>query len=210
MRRIQVNAFAERVDGFLLPILLGGHPAIDFCNTRAGWGDPIPGEYLQTYDHLAVWAAAAGLIAPSAAAEVRRLAGERPGAARAALRHALSFRDALYTVWLDRSPGGDWEAVAGEAATAAGAARLELLRDGRAEWVIPRRTGLRLPALAVAKAAAELLGTRPAPAVRACPGRGCGWLFLDRTGRRRWCSMATCGNRAKVRRHYARLRSSTA
>jgi predicted RNA-binding Zn ribbon-like protein len=38
--------------------------------------------------------------------------------------------------------------------------------------------------------------------VRTCPS--CGWLFLDARGRRRWCSMATCGNRAKVRAHAAR------
>jgi len=31
----------------------------------------------------------------------------------------------------------------------------------------------------------------------------CTWLFLDRSRNRsrRWCSMATCGNRAKARRH---------
>ncbi|MGE5829869.1 MAG: CGNR zinc finger domain-containing protein [Micromonosporaceae bacterium] len=37
----------------------------------------------------------------------------------------------------------------------------------------------------------------------ACPGEICGWLFADPRGRRRWCSMAWCGNRAKARR-YAR------
>ena len=28
-----------------------------------------------------------------------------------------------------------------------------------------------------------------------CPGRDCGWVFLDTSGRRRWCSMQTCGSR---------------
>ncbi|MGW5195753.1 CGNR zinc finger domain-containing protein, partial [Kribbella sp. NPDC004138] len=42
--------------------------------------------------------------------------------------------------------------------------------------------------------------------VRTCPS--CGWLFLDPRGRRRWCSMATCGNRAKVRAHAARTAAS--
>jgi hypothetical protein len=31
-----------------------------------------------------------------------------------------------------------------------------------------------------------------------CPGDDCGWVFLDHRGRRRWCSMQSCGNRAKV------------
>jgi predicted RNA-binding Zn ribbon-like protein len=36
--------------------------------------------------------------------------------------------------------------------------------------------------------------------VSRCPGRGCGWLFLNTSGRRRWCSMSTCGSRDKMRR----------
>jgi predicted RNA-binding Zn ribbon-like protein len=35
----------------------------------------------------------------------------------------------------------------------------------------------------------------------------CGWVFADPSGRRRWCSMAWCGNRSKVRRHAARARA---
>jgi predicted RNA-binding Zn ribbon-like protein len=41
-----------------------------------------------------------------------------------------------------------------------------------------------------------------------CPGRDCGWVFLDTSGRRRWCSMATCGSREKMRRMYERKRAS--
>lgn len=37
-----------------------------------------------------------------------------------------------------------------------------------------------------------------------CPGRGCGWLFLNLSGRRRWCSMSTCGSREKMRRLHQR------
>ena len=40
--------------------------------------------------------------------------------------------------------------------------------------------------------------------VRRCANPDCGWLFVDdsRAGKRRWCSMSSCGNRAKARRHY--------
>jgi predicted RNA-binding Zn ribbon-like protein len=35
--------------------------------------------------------------------------------------------------------------------------------------------------------------------IRECPGEDCGYLFRDTShGRRRWCSMKSCGNRAKV------------
>jgi predicted RNA-binding Zn ribbon-like protein len=42
--------------------------------------------------------------------------------------------------------------------------------------------------------------------VTRCPGRNCGWLFLNSSGRRRWCSMSACGSREKMRRAYARAR----
>lgn len=44
--------------------------------------------------------------------------------------------------------------------------------------------------------------------IRACAGHDCVLHFYDtsRTGKRQWCSMAGCGNRAKARRHYERSR----
>jgi predicted RNA-binding Zn ribbon-like protein len=46
--------------------------------------------------------------------------------------------------------------------------------------------------------------------IRICANDTCRWLFYDesRAGRRRWCDMATCGNRAKAQRHRARQRES--
>jgi len=44
--------------------------------------------------------------------------------------------------------------------------------------------------------------------IRICANDTCRWVFYDtsRTGRRRWCDMATCGNRAKQARHRARAK----
>lgn len=51
----------------------------------------------------------------------------------------------------------------------------------------------------------ELLRHQP-ERIRRCSGHDCLLAFCDtsRSGRRQWCSMAVCGNRAKARRHYAR------
>jgi predicted RNA-binding Zn ribbon-like protein len=56
----------------------------------------------------------------------------------------------------------------------------------------------------VAASAVRLLMEGPLERVGECPG--CGWLFLDtsRNAQRRWCSMATCGARAKSARYYAK------
>jgi predicted RNA-binding Zn ribbon-like protein len=46
--------------------------------------------------------------------------------------------------------------------------------------------------------------------LRICANDGCRWRFIDRSpaGRRVWCDMRTCGNRAKVARHRARANTA--
>jgi predicted RNA-binding Zn ribbon-like protein len=46
--------------------------------------------------------------------------------------------------------------------------------------------------------------------VKQCPGRTCGWVFLDSTRNRsrRWCNSAECGNRSRVQAHYARSKTA--
>lgn len=62
------------------------------------------------------------------------------------------------------------------------------------------------PAWQAVRAYLDLLRTAPPGRLRRCDGAGCVLWFLDtsRNGRRRWCSMAGCGNRAKVKAHYDR------
>lgn len=51
--------------------------------------------------------------------------------------------------------------------------------------------------------------TRPGR-LRPCENPECALFFIDHSkpNRARWCSMATCGNRMKARRHYERARAS--
>jgi predicted RNA-binding Zn ribbon-like protein len=61
---------------------------------------------------------------------------------------------------------------------------------------------------AFARDAVELLTGPLAARVRQCDGVRCGLVFVDtsRPGRRRWCSMEHCGNRAKLRAYRDRRR----
>jgi predicted RNA-binding Zn ribbon-like protein len=45
---------------------------------------------------------------------------------------------------------------------------------------------------------------------RVCANHDCRWVFEDesRAGRRRWCDMSSCGNRAKVRRYRERKKGA--
>lgn len=63
---------------------------------------------------------------------------------------------------------------------------------------------------AIAGSLAHYLADHDLERLRVCADDTCRWLFVDRSpaGRRRWCDMRTCGNRAKVARHRARARAS--
>jgi predicted RNA-binding Zn ribbon-like protein len=71
---------------------------------------------------------------------------------------------------------------------------------------------LDMPLWPVTRSAADLLTSSDLRSLRLCAADTCAWLFLDtsRNGSRRWCSMRTCGNRAKARRHHARVRAASA
>jgi predicted RNA-binding Zn ribbon-like protein len=174
-------------------------PALDFCNTRAGWNSSEPREYLLTYDHFVVWAREASLIAPATAERLRRDRGSER-----VLERALALRSALYAACTDPRAGAAWDEVAAAASAATGTAVLRREAPPGRRWGIPESTGLELPFLELGLAAGAFLASTDLNGVRSCPGKDCGWLFLDRRGRRRWCTMAVCGNRAKARRHAAR------
>jgi len=195
------------LEGVRLPMRVGGHPALDFCNTWAGWGEPPDPrrEWLADYDRLALWAVYAELLDPGTVARLRRTARRRAEEAAAVLDSARSLRTHLHAAVLD--PGGR-RALGAVSAFVREAGRHSLLRPGPEgpRWDLEPTAGLSLPVHAVARVAAELLTGPDLDHVKACPGHDCGWLFIDRRGRRRWCSMSSCGNRAKVRAHAERHR----
>ena len=132
-------------------------------------------------------------------------------AAAAVHARALALRDALFELFAAVAhdvppPPGAVAAVNAEWA------RLETrpqLDPGslRVVWT----PALDAPLGPVLAAAARLLRDGPLDRLRMCPGPDgwCGALFIDRTRNRsrRWCSMAVCGNPAKMRARAERRRA---
>ncbi|OCC10733.1 BTAD domain-containing putative transcriptional regulator [Streptomyces sp. PTY087I2] len=236
LRRPEAPTYAVRVRGEWLPWNTGGDPALEFCNTYAGWGgERRPGsEWLRGYRTLAVWAGHLDLLDDRTVTWLLRRAEERPGEASAVLEGAREFRGALYGClvegageWSGGEPGGlegrDRGGRGGELGGREGCGGggrggafgrdgafglvadvvQEAMRhavfvrgeDGLGRWSPHPDSGLRLPLHAVAQRAADLLADPRRLTVRACPGKDCGWLFLDVGGRRRWCSLGVCGQR---------------
>lgn len=198
----------RRVEGLELPTPVAGHPALELVNTFSGWDGSHASDYLATYAHVAVLSAALGLVPSDAAAHLRTVADAHPTTAARALVTARELRRQVRAAVLDPTDAGAVASVstlAGRAATVA-----DLLPGVPPRWEV-RGAGpddLERPVLALAWSAAELLTDEARARVRVCPGLGCGWVFLDTSGRRRWCNMQWCGNRAKVRAHAQRRRAT--
>ena len=128
-----------------------------------------------------------------------------PQAAHALLQRASSFRDTLRHAFvaLIRREATQVETVdAINDVLRVTEGHDELLFDSgrwRIEFVA-RENGLEWLLAAVARSAAEIVAEGADARVRICANPECGLLFYDasRTKRRRWCSMAVCGNRQKV------------
>jgi predicted RNA-binding Zn ribbon-like protein len=183
---------------------LGGRPAIDLVNTlRERWRRRV--ETLVTPDDLGLWIARA------------QLAPASPRVSRARLREARELReaiDACMQTTHEPAPAAAVATIDAWLAHAGARAQLAVADDGtpvlgEREPADPVERAL----AAVALDAARMLGT-PAEAarIRVCASATCSARFYDHSpaGRRRWCSMALCGNEAKARRYRERSRSMAA
>ena len=179
---------------------------LDFVNTES-YDDGVPNEHFATADDAVAWFAAHGLAhEPSLRTQAARdEAGllARVRAARAALRevwdaeveHRIPDQGALDKVNAVMREAPRIELVAGDDCCRVGHRHTADDPGGEA------LAGLVVP-LVRAIAAGE------AGRFRICANDGCRWVFEDtsRGGRRRWCDMTSCGNRAKVRRFRSKRR----
>ena len=189
---------------------------LDFANTADWHASDHPQETLNSYADLVSWAKETGILTDLQARQLTCEAAARPQAARAVLERAVILREAIYRVFSDlagcRLPdASDLTILNGELSEAL--ARLQIVQVADAfvwEWT-GGEAALDRILWPVVRSAADLLISEKLSRVGQCADdRGCGWLFLDmsRNRSRRWCDMKDCGNRAKAKRHYNRIRKS--
>ena len=164
--------------------LLGEPLPLDLVNTR--WAAPDgPVDLFDRPGAVAAWLGQHGLSGRPRAVE-----GPLP-AARAALRAALD----------DPHAGAALDAVLDH-----GRVRRRW-QDGAPLDVVEVEAAWR-PAWTAASAYLDLVAAAP-ERVRRCAAASCVLVFADtsRNGTRRWCSMASCGSRAKAADYYRRRTS---
>ncbi len=176
--------------------------ALDFLNTRKYVKSRMT-DLISTPEQLRAWLLRVGLDAYGLDVEIS------PPAARLLFDETHRLRDAIRAAVAAQARG---EPVPPRCLYAlnrvleANRFTTQLVQSGERLALIERDTApAPLAVLSpIALAAATLLTEVDRRRIRQCRSDQCGLWFLDtsKNGRRRWCSMATCGNRAKAARYY--------
>lgn len=189
--------------------LVGNKPALDFANTvhaRRKNADALQSasDLFDLLDHLA-------LLSGDTLTRYRALAIADAEAGRDLFTLAITLRHDIRQ-WLEtapHSPAPDHPLVVSvNHILALGASRDTLVHDG-AGWTLAPAPLAESPLLAlvpIARSMAALIAEGPDAPIRKCGNPRCPLYFYDtsRNQKRRWCSMESCGNQAKVRAHLDR------
>lgn len=190
-----------------------GNLVLDFANTAEFHASEHPIEYLQTYSDLVNWSQDAGLLNRSEAEELSLLEEKQPQEAARVLTRALTLRGSIYAML---SAVAHQEQLNEAELSRFNRFLAESLRNTKVshnsegftwEWEADE-PGFDRVLWTIAREAANLITSKEIKRVGECADdRGCGYLFIDtsRNHSRRWCSMESCGNRAKAQRHYQRV-----
>jgi predicted RNA-binding Zn ribbon-like protein len=186
--------------------------ALDFANAS-------PAARHLSWDEFVGFLVSTRVVTEERAARLRPLLLTEPQAVDAVLLKVLRLQESIRAVFSSIVEGKpfpkNWvEPINELLRVTEGHDELVLRGDTWRLQFIAREGGLEWLLAAIARSAAELLVEGAKARVRRCANPSCRLFFYDdsRTHRRRWCSMARCGNRSKVaaylRRHTARGRSS--
>ena len=189
---------------------------LDFVNTDATRGK-TRADALLSFDGLLRWLEAATVLDAERGMVMRRRAMEQPAGATAALVEARRTRAMLRQL---AERGARTERVRLDALAelnrvlgrSIGTRRLELRRDGSVgRSFVPAGDAFSTLLIPVVESAADALVLGELSRVRRCAGGDCARVFYDatRNGARRWCDMASCGNRAKAARFRAARRGAS-
>jgi predicted RNA-binding Zn ribbon-like protein len=175
------------------PLMLGDHPALDILNTVARVDGELVDSLRRDRDVLQ-WLTRNGWPVENDAANSR---------SSCLLETARSLRETIRTLIEKRKAGKRADPRALNAFLAKARSHFELVSDRGATLRLNRHWERRTPEemlAPLAESAAELLATGDFRLVKRCENEECVLWFYDRTRshHRRWCSMATCGNRHKV------------
>ena len=193
--------------------LIGGELALDFANTSSGRGGPKHQEHLIGAQNVVDWAAHARVLPPEDADWLREAAKDDAELSHRLIDEALALREDIYVLCSEIAAGrfAPPERVDNLTRMYARCLAQAKLAPFQGNFIWSWRTR-NAPVEAVlgpiSLSALTTLLQADLTRVKQCQGEECGWLFFDTTKNksRRWCEMEVCGNRAKQKRHGAKVR----
>lgn len=186
---------------------------LGFVNTRMWRGHEVPTETLHDLADVLTWLERSAELRARDLKQVRQWSAKDARAADEMFAQMMALREAICRIFDALAAGKsmqvrDIDVLNCALAAAPRRARIERA-DGQFAWAVGP-PGWSAPELLapVLWSAGDLLMHPGQRRVRQCANAQCRWLFLDdsKGGTRRWCDMASCGNRAKAQRHYHRRR----
>ena len=188
-----------------------GWLCLDFANTVGWHASESPEESLNKYADLIEWSADRGIVSGDAKDALLRKSEEKPTEAQAVLEKAREIREDIYHIFSDTVHGHPIKTTDLKGFNKALVSTLSHSRlapyEGGLRWDSDSHPD-RLDSVIwpVVRSAVDLMTSEAIKRVGQCADARCGWLFWDssRNRSRRWCDMSDCGNRAKVRRFYAK------
>ncbi len=196
---------------------VGNHLCLDFSNTLHDRNTSTARDHFTTYSDLARWSQAAGILSPEETQLLLEEAKRHPAEATQVLQKAIDLRETLYRIFSaiaseDSPEATDLQALNAAFTEAMSRACIAQKEEGFTWDWNGKETALERMVWQIARSAAEFLVSAELPLTRECAANDCSWLFLDtsKNHSRRWCDMKSCGNRAKVGKHYERTRRKQA
>jgi predicted RNA-binding Zn ribbon-like protein len=178
--------------------LLGGRLSIDFVNS-------VPPNSVLSWDRLIQFLDSTDIVSTERGVQLLSLPQIDPQGAEVLLTKArrllIALRKVFTAMLRKQRMAGEWVEPINEILRITEGHDELVSQDGiwKIEFVA-REGGLDWLLAAVARSGAEITAEGTRARLRLCANPHCGLFFYDdsRTRRRRWCSMAVCGNRNKV------------
>ncbi|WP_310723015.1 CGNR zinc finger domain-containing protein [Streptomyces sp. N2A] len=174
---------------------VSGNPALDLAGTVRSRRDE-PTDLLAAPADLVRWVAACDELPDRVSADV------------ATFESALSLREAIYRLALDRVLGRPFDPAGLDIVNATAAGPMPTIELSDAGLHV---SGDLVAVLShLARSGIAVLAD-PHACLKECGRTGCTRIYLDRSrgARRTWCGMDECGNRVKAAAYRARRRAST-
>ncbi len=186
---------------------------LSYANTKSWRGSERPVEQLHDLAGLLDWIEGCAGVGAQAGKAIREMARDHRKRAIRVFAEAIALREMIFRTFSAVATGepiSERDFVALKSALADGPERNQLERTGDDYAWRVEQPRLSVPDLLapVLWSAGDLVFRARQRRIRQCANEQCLWLFVDesKSGTRRWCDMASCGNRAKARRHYSKVK----